>query len=67
MFLKPGMEEEYHKRHDKIWPEPIRQLRREGVYARLALRITRPQGGATPKKGRELTAVPTPFSTSAYR
>ena len=32
MHLKPGMEDEYRKRHDKIWPELTRQLRQEGVY-----------------------------------
>ncbi len=32
MRLKPGMEEEYRKRHDKIWPELTQQLRQEGVY-----------------------------------
>lgn len=51
MFLKPGMEEEYHKRHDKIWPEPIRQLRREGVYARLRpANCTPPGRGDTEKR-----------------
>lgn len=32
MYLKPGMEEEYRRRHEKIWPELERQLRQEGIY-----------------------------------
>ena len=32
MYLKPGMEEEYRRRHAEIWPELIHQLREEGVY-----------------------------------
>lgn len=32
MYLKPGMEEEYKKRHREIWPELKQQLRQEGVY-----------------------------------
>lgn len=32
MYLKPGMEEEYKKRHREIWPELEQQLRQEGVY-----------------------------------
>lgn len=51
MFLKPGMEEEYRKRHDKIWPEPIRQLRREGVYTRLPCELHAPRAGRHRKKG----------------
>jgi len=31
MFLKPGMEEEYVKRHDAIWPELKRKLEDQGV------------------------------------
>lgn len=32
MYLKPGMEEEYKRRHDAIWPELEKQLREQGVY-----------------------------------
>ena len=32
MKLKPGMKEEYKKRHDEIWPELLELLRDEGVY-----------------------------------
>ena len=32
MKLKPGMKEEYKKRHDEIWPELLQLLRDEGVY-----------------------------------
>ncbi|MFP4408930.1 MAG: L-rhamnose mutarotase [Spirochaetaceae bacterium] len=32
MKLKPGMKEEYKKRHDEIWPELVKLLRAEGVY-----------------------------------
>lgn len=31
MKLKPGREAEYKKRHDEIWPELARELRRSGV------------------------------------
>ncbi len=31
MKLKPGMADEYKKRHDEIWPELIDLLRRNGV------------------------------------
>ena len=31
MKLKPGFEEEYKKRHDKIWPELGEELTRAGV------------------------------------
>jgi L-rhamnose mutarotase len=31
MRLKPGVEEEYKKRHDEIWPELKDELRRAGV------------------------------------
>ena len=32
MFLKPGFEEEYKKRHDAIWPELRELLSENGVY-----------------------------------
>jgi L-rhamnose mutarotase len=32
MFLKKGMEEEYVKRHDAIWPELKAILTKQGVY-----------------------------------
>lgn len=32
MKLKPGFEEEYKKRHDKIWPELAKELKNAGVY-----------------------------------
>ena len=32
MFLKPGMEAEYIKRHDAIWTELKRKLVDQGVY-----------------------------------
>ena len=32
MYLKPGMEEEYRRRHAAIWPELIQQLRDESIY-----------------------------------
>jgi L-rhamnose mutarotase len=31
MKLKPGCEAEYKKRHDNIWPELARELKRSGV------------------------------------
>jgi len=31
MRLKPGMEAEYKKRHDEIWPELKAELRKAGV------------------------------------
>ena len=31
MYLKPGCEAEYKKRHDEIWPELIRELEDAGV------------------------------------
>ena len=31
MKLHPGMEAEYRKRHDEIWPELARELRSAGV------------------------------------
>lgn len=31
MYLKPGMEEEYRKRHNAIWPELVELLHRQGV------------------------------------
>lgn len=31
MYLKPGMEAEYKKRHDAIWPELEQLLHEEGV------------------------------------
>ncbi|NBC28915.1 MAG: L-rhamnose mutarotase [Spirochaetes bacterium] len=31
MKLKPGMKEEYRKRHNEIWPELVRLLRDAGV------------------------------------
>ncbi|MHB9056697.1 MAG: L-rhamnose mutarotase [Paludibacteraceae bacterium] len=32
MFLKPGFEAEYEKRHNAIWPELKQLLKDEGVY-----------------------------------
>lgn len=32
MFLKPGFEAEYEKRHNAIWPELKQQLKESGVY-----------------------------------
>lgn len=32
MFLKPGSEKEYEKRHSEIWPELKKLLSEEGVY-----------------------------------
>ncbi|UII78729.1 L-rhamnose mutarotase [Flagellimonas sp. CMM7] len=31
MFLKPGMVEEYHRRHNQICPEMLKLLRKQGV------------------------------------
>lgn len=31
MKLKPGMKDEYRRRHDKIWPELVDLLRASGV------------------------------------
>jgi L-rhamnose mutarotase len=31
MKLKPGMKEEYKRRHDEIWPELVALLRESGV------------------------------------
>lgn len=31
MKLKPGMKDEYRKRHDEIWPELLELLRNSGV------------------------------------
>ena len=31
MFLKPGFEEEYEKRHNEIWPELVKLLKDAGV------------------------------------
>ncbi|MGF9764368.1 L-rhamnose mutarotase [Microvirga sp. 0TCS3.31] len=31
MQLNPGMEEEYRRRHDEIWPELVRLLKEAGV------------------------------------
>ncbi len=32
MKLKPGYEDEYKRRHDKIWPELVKELENAGVY-----------------------------------
>lgn len=32
MFLKPGFEEEYERRHREIWPEVKDLLKESGVY-----------------------------------
>ena len=32
MFLKPGFEKEYEKRHAEIWPELKKMLSDNGVY-----------------------------------
>ena len=31
MFLKPGCEEEYQKRHAAIWPELVKMIKDSGV------------------------------------
>ncbi|WP_269520670.1 L-rhamnose mutarotase [Alteromonas sp. BMJM2] len=31
MTLKPGLEQEYEKRHDEIWPELVDELKEAGV------------------------------------
>ncbi len=31
MFLNPGMEAEYKRRHDDIWPELVTALRQAGI------------------------------------
>ena len=31
MQLKPGFEEEYKKRHDKVWPDILAELKKAGV------------------------------------
>ena len=31
MFLKPGCEEEYQKRHAAIWPELVEMIKEQGV------------------------------------
>lgn len=31
MFLKPGFEEEYQKRHAAIWPELVKMIKEQGV------------------------------------
>ena len=31
MYLKPGCEEEYRRRHDTIWPELVEQIKKAGV------------------------------------
>lgn len=32
MFLKPGFEKEYEKRHREIWPEVAKMIKDSGVY-----------------------------------
>ncbi len=32
MFLKPGYEQEYQKRHNEIWPELKRLIQESGVH-----------------------------------
>jgi L-rhamnose mutarotase len=32
MFLKPGFEKEYEKRHNEIWPELKQLIEENGVY-----------------------------------
>jgi len=32
MKLKPGLEDEYKKRHDEIWPELSKELKEAGIY-----------------------------------
>ena len=32
MKLKPGVVEEYKRRHDEIWPELVQALREAGIY-----------------------------------
>ncbi len=32
MFIKPGMEAEYEKRHNEIWPELTLLLKEAGIY-----------------------------------
>ena len=31
MYLKPGFEKEYQKRHSEIWPELVKLLKANGV------------------------------------
>jgi len=31
MKMVPGIKEEYRKRHSKIWPEPVKLLKNEGI------------------------------------
>ena len=31
MYLKPGCEDEYRRRHDTIWPELVEQIKKAGV------------------------------------
>jgi L-rhamnose mutarotase len=31
MTLKPGLQKEYEKRHDEIWPELVEELKKAGV------------------------------------
>ena len=39
MFLKPGFEKEYEKRHAAIWPELKKMLSDGGVYAEFNLQM----------------------------
>jgi L-rhamnose mutarotase len=32
MYLKPGFEKEYEKRHNEIWPELEQLIRESGIY-----------------------------------
>lgn len=32
MYLKPGCEKEYEKRHSEIWPEVAKIIKESGVY-----------------------------------
>ena len=42
MFLKPGFEKEYEKRHAAIWPELKKMLSDGGVYDLSLIHISEP-------------------------
>ena len=43
MFLKPGFEKEYEKRHAAIWPELKKMLSDGGVYDNSPVTIPLPE------------------------
>ena len=45
MFLKPGFEEEYERRHREIWPEVKALLKESGVYEYSFIRSSRKYPG----------------------